>query len=149
MSPTHSPSRLVLPTRAQEITAHQLSRVKPLPVIIDIREEEEFSLGHIEGAKHIAHEDLLEKVWKIVPETSTSIVVYCASGHRGPLAADDLRTMGYTETSFLKGGLRSWLESGGVLECEETDARFKRRRRTVELSLARAAGRLAARSISH
>jgi rhodanese-related sulfurtransferase len=148
MSHIHSPSRLTLQTRAQEITPHQLWRVKPLPVIIDIRKEEEFSLGHIEGAKHIAQDDLQEKVWNIVPDTSTSIVVYCASGNRGPLAADDLRTMGYTRTSFLKGGLRSWLESGGVLECDETDPRFKRRRRTAESSLARAACRLAARSIS-
>ncbi|HZC35317.1 MAG TPA: rhodanese-like domain-containing protein, partial [Chthoniobacterales bacterium] len=101
-----------------------------------------------EGAKHIAHEDLLEKVWTVVPETDTSIVIYCASGNRGSLAADDLQRLGYASTAFLKGGLRSWLESGGVLECEETDAQSKGKHRTVELSLARAAGRLAARSIT-
>jgi predicted sulfurtransferase len=68
MSHIHSPSRLTLQTRAQEITPHQLWRVKPLPVIIDIRKEEEFSLGHIEGAKHIAQDDLQEKVSTVPAE---------------------------------------------------------------------------------
>lgn len=148
MSITNHLPKIAHQVRVRVITAHQLSRAKPLPVIIDIREEEEFKLGHIEGANHIAYDDLQEKVWAIVRETTTPIVVYCAIGNRGLLAADDLQTVGYADISSLKGGLRSWLEAGGILECDQTDPRYKGPRRTLESSLARAAGRLAARSIS-
>jgi rhodanese-related sulfurtransferase len=67
---------------------------------------------------------LEEQVAKVVPDASTPIVVYCAGGNRGALAADMLQNMGYQKISSLKGGLRSWLESGGLVETGSTQAFF-------------------------
>ena len=59
-------------------------------------------LGHIEGAKFISQGILEEQVAKVVPDVSTPIVVYCADGKRGALAADVLPNMGYQKISSLK-----------------------------------------------
>jgi rhodanese-related sulfurtransferase len=106
--------------RIREITPYQLAGKKPLPMIIDIREEEEFMRGHIDGAKHISRGDLEQKIAEVAPEHATPIVVYCAVGNRGPLAAEKLHRMGYRNISSLKGGLRNWLEAGGMVECPKS-----------------------------
>ena len=45
----------------REIAPHQLARMKPHPLIIDIREEREHLLGHIEGSVHVnrAYESIM------------------------------------------------------------------------------------------
>jgi len=127
--------------RSREITPHQLSRAKPLPLIIDIRNEHEFRSGHIDGAKHLGRAGLQHRLGIIAPESSTPIVVYCAKGDEGPFVADELTRMGYGAVSALKGGLRSWLEAGGMVECNWSDLPSQE-----VCSLSRATSRLAARS---
>lgn len=104
-------------SRVREITPHQLTRTRPLPVIVDVREEEDFMRGHIAGAKHISRSVLEQKIAEIAPEPATPIVVYCAVGNQGPVAAEKLQRMGYRNISSLKGGLQNWLEAGGTVEC--------------------------------
>jgi len=101
----------------REIAPHQLARVKPHPLIIDIREEREYLLGHIEGAVHVSRNTLESKVEEIAPEHGAPIVVYCAVGNRAASAADALHRLGYRNISWLKGGLQNWLEAGGLVEC--------------------------------
>jgi rhodanese-related sulfurtransferase len=118
MSGFSSPSaHTVASPLAGEMTPRQLARVKPLPLIIDIREEKEFLSGHIAGAEHISRGELELKVTQIASELTTPILVYCAVGNQAPLAAEKLGRMGYRNVSSLKGGLQSWLEAGGMVEC--------------------------------
>ena len=109
-------------SRIREITPMELGNAMPQPIIIDVREKDEFEQGHLEGAKLISQGMLEEQVAKVVPDASTPIVVYCAGGNRGALAADMLQNMGYQKISSLKGGLRSWLESGGLVETGSTQS---------------------------
>jgi rhodanese-related sulfurtransferase len=48
--------RLVHQARSQieEISPKELFRTKPLPLVIDVREADEYSQGHIAGAKHLS-----------------------------------------------------------------------------------------------
>jgi rhodanese-related sulfurtransferase len=108
-----------VPPIAGEMTPRQLARTKPLPVIIDIREQEQFLSGHIAGAEHITRGELELKVTRLAPELTTPILVYCAVGNQAPLAAEKLARMGYRDVSSLTGGLQSWLEAGGMVECPE------------------------------
>jgi rhodanese-related sulfurtransferase len=105
-----------------EITPRRLARTKPLPIIIDIREERQFLRGHIAGAEHITRDELELNVTRIAPELTTPILVYCAVGNEAPLAAKKLVRMGYLNVSSLKGGLQGWLEAGGMVECSESDS---------------------------
>jgi phage shock protein E len=103
-------------SRIREISPRELARFKKLPVIVDVREETEFFSGHIKGAKNVRPGSLAETVSQIAPDRSSPILVYCAAGNRGALAADSLQKMGYLNVFSLKGGLSSWLEAGGLVE---------------------------------
>ena len=101
----------------RQISPYQLGRSRPFPVIVDVREEEQFVLGHIHGSKRISPDSLEESIRDVVPDLVTPIVVYCATGDRCASVADRLRRIGYQDVSTLKGGLQGWLEAGGLVEC--------------------------------
>jgi len=110
--------RLANQARSQivEITPQELSRAKPLPMIIDVREADEYAQGHISGAKSLSRGILEQKGAQLIPDFSTPLVVYSSRGERGSLAAAGLLRMGYQNVRSLKGGLQNWLESGGTVE---------------------------------
>ena len=103
-------------TEIREIEPHQLARMKPHPLIIDIREERDYLLGHIEGAVHLSRNTLESKVLESAPEFDRPIVIYCAVGSSCVSATDTLRRLGYQKIFSLKGGLQNWLEAGGLVE---------------------------------
>jgi rhodanese-related sulfurtransferase len=111
--------------RIQEISPHELARAKPLPIIIDVREPEEYADGYVARAKHLSRGVLEQKIAGMVPDFSTPIVLYCDRGERAALAAENLIKMGYQYVRSLQGGLQNWLESGGELEVTN---RFRQRR---------------------
>jgi rhodanese-related sulfurtransferase len=100
----------------REIAPHQLARMKPHPLIIDIREEREYRLGHIEGAIHLNRNTLESKVLEAAPDLDAPIVIYCATGTACAIAAEALRRLGYQKIFSLRGGLQNWLEAGGLVE---------------------------------
>ena len=109
-------------SRISEITPRELAKFRKLPLIVDVREQDEFVRGHINGARHISGSLLKQKVCEIAPDCSSPIVVYCAHGNRGALAADTLQKMGYENVFSLKGGLSSWFEAGGLVETPESNS---------------------------
>jgi phage shock protein E len=106
--------------RIREITPAELAKFKKLPIIVDVREKDEFITAHIEGAKNISRGLLEQKGCQVALDFSTPILVYCAGGDRGALAADSLQKMGYQNVFSLKGGLSGWLEAGGLVETPKT-----------------------------
>jgi phage shock protein E len=113
-------------SRIEEISAGELSRAKPLPVIIDVRESDEYAEGHIQTARHLSRGVMEQKIDEFVPDFSTPVVVYCDRGDRSALVTENLLKMGYQNVRSLRGGLQSWLESGGELE---VSGRFRQRKR--------------------
>ena len=65
-------------------------------VILDTRTEEEYETGHIPGAIVISHEQIKEKAEQVLTDKDQLILVYCRSGRRSKLAAQDLVDLGYT-----------------------------------------------------
>jgi len=79
------------------------------PFLVDVRTQAEWDKdGYIEGAVHIPFSDFLTSLDQIPAEKDARIVVYCASGHRGSMAAMALRLLGYTDVVNLNGGLNAW-----------------------------------------
>ena len=115
-------------SRIKEISAPELSRTKPLPVIIDVRETDEYADGHVPTARHLSRGILEQKIGEVVPDFSTSVVVYCDRGERAALVTENLLKMGYQNVRSLQGGLQSWLESGGELEVLDRFCNRNRRR---------------------
>jgi rhodanese-related sulfurtransferase len=63
-------------------------------VLVDVRRPDEFAAGHAPGAKNIPHDQIRARAGEIGPP-GTPVVVYCASGRRSGLAAQELRALGY------------------------------------------------------
>ena len=103
-------------SRIREISAPELSQAKPLPVLIDVRESDEYAEGHIPTARHLSRGVLEQKIGEFVPDLSTPLVVYCDRGTRAALVTESLLKMGYQNVRSLQGGLQTWLEAGGELE---------------------------------
>ena len=86
------------------------------PILIDVREAEEFAAGHAPGALHLSRGILEGKIEAVVPDVTTPIVLYCAGGNRSAFATESLNKMGYTRVVSLIGGFGAWLKAGRPVE---------------------------------
>jgi rhodanese-related sulfurtransferase len=80
--------------------------------LVDVREESEWSRGHLPGAIHLSKGIIERDIERTIPDHSATIVLYCGGGFRSALAADNLRRMGYANVLSLEGGWRAWNEAG-------------------------------------
>lgn len=76
-------------------------------IILDTRTQEEYDEGHIPGAIVISHDEILKKAESVLTDKDQLILVYCRSGRRSKLAAEDLRKLGYTNIKEF-GGIIDW-----------------------------------------
>lgn len=110
----HSPGFLALvndaKTRVREVDVRGLERMeqdgRPL-LIIDVREDNEWDAGHLDGAVHLGRGVLERDVEKQIPDKSSRLVLYCGGGFRSALSADNLQKMGYTDVWSLDGGFKA------------------------------------------
>lgn len=84
-------------------------------VLIDVREPNEWNLGHLPKAVHIPRGNLESKVEGLVPREA-KVVVYCARANRSALAADTMQVMGYTDVHSLADGWADWMAVDGPVE---------------------------------
>lgn len=117
----HSPRFLALVdealTRVPEVAPDALSGLDDA-VLIDVREQSEHAAGRIPGAVHLGKGVIERDIERLVPDPSTTLVLYCGGGYRSALAADALRAMGYTDARSLAGGARRWKAEGRPWEQE-------------------------------
>jgi sulfur-carrier protein adenylyltransferase/sulfurtransferase len=86
------------------------------PVLIDVRERDEYEQGFIPKAQWIPRGFLELKVEDAVPERATEVILYCAGGVRSALAAKALQDLGYEKVSSMAGGFRAWKNAGFAFE---------------------------------
>lgn len=86
------------------------------PFMLDVREVAEMTeAGFIAGSINIPVRDVLKNLDKL-PAQDQSIVVYCASGHRGAFITAALRLLGYTDVVNLAGGFGAWKKAEFAVE---------------------------------
>lgn len=76
--------------------------------LIDVREQNEWDAGHIEGATHIPRGLLEFKIGEVVPEKAALIIVQCKTGGRGALCGEALLKLGYQNVKNLDGGYEGY-----------------------------------------
>jgi sulfur-carrier protein adenylyltransferase/sulfurtransferase len=87
------------------------------PVLIDVRDNEEWDAGHIPGAKHVTRSYLETRIESAVPDRSQPIVLYCASGNRSAFGAKALKDLlGYENVASMRGGITLWKDRGYDVE---------------------------------
>jgi rhodanese-related sulfurtransferase len=99
----------VSPAETQQLMATGAARV------FDVREDNEWSAGHVRGASHLGKGIIERDIERTVPDTDAPIVLYCGGGFRSAIAADALQRMGYTNVRSMAGGWRAWTEFGGEI----------------------------------
>jgi len=77
--------------------------------LLDVREQDEWDAGHIEGAQHIPLGQLGERLLDVPRDRS--VVAVCRSGSRSDRAAKGLRASGY-QAENLDGGVTAWSRAG-------------------------------------
>jgi len=89
------------------------------PVLIDVREAEEYAAGHIPGAINIPIRTLTQNLDKIPADQP--VFVYCASGHRAGLALAALGLLGYDNVKSFPPGWKGWSAAGEEVSTEPTE----------------------------
>lgn len=92
--------------------ATELLRENGRPLLLDVREKDEYREGHLEGAVSLPRGFLEIKVETTVPDKTTPIIAYCAGGVRSLLAAQALKQMGYQNVVSMSGGYGAWKTAG-------------------------------------
>ena len=76
-------------------------------IIMDARTQEEYDEGHIPGAILVPEYEIADRAEKELPDKDQLILVYCRSGRRSKIAAEELVKLGYTNVKEF-GGIIDW-----------------------------------------
>ena len=76
-------------------------------VAVDVREPDEFAVGHIPGAKLLPLGSVLARAAEVLPEKDAAWLIYCRTGRRSADAVQKLASLGY-ENLYDLGGILSW-----------------------------------------
>ncbi|NGM61161.1 MBL fold metallo-hydrolase [Sphingobacterium sp. SGG-5] len=74
--------------------------------IVDVRSENEYKAGHIEGADHVFVGTLQDNLDKISKDKL--VIIHCQSGDRSTIAYSILRKHGFDKVKNYAGGMRKW-----------------------------------------
>ena len=105
-------------------------------LVVDVREPEEWSAGHIPGAKHVPKSYLESRIEGAVPDRSQHVILYCASGNRSAWATRTLLDdLGYERVESMTGGITLWKDRGYEVEVPRTLTAEQRERYSRHLLL--------------
>lgn len=80
------------------------------PLILDVREAEEYAVSHLPGALHAQGEAVLELAQQAEP--GEQIVLYCSVGYRSSREAEKLLERGVRNVVNLEGSIFEWANAG-------------------------------------
>ncbi|WP_257388519.1 rhodanese-like domain-containing protein [Tahibacter caeni] len=127
-------------TTVQELVAQARGRIREISIeemlalqragvpVVDVREPDEYSAGHVPGAVGIprgvlefevdGHPAVNGRRDPALSHRDAPLVLVCRSGGRSALAADALRRLGFAQPLSLAGGLNAWLAEGRPLAAD-------------------------------
>ena len=108
--------------------ARELLTADDRPLVVDVRELDEWTEGRIPGAIHLPRGHLESRIEQAAPDHAQPILLYCAAGNRSAFAAKTLEELGYEKVSSLAGGYTDWKRSGLPTELPRTLDGAKRQR---------------------
>ena len=85
-------------------------------VVVDVGEIEEFSSGHVGGAKNVPFNQLEDKLPGAVKNKTLPLILVCPTGARANRAVAVAKKLGYEQAQALSGGLKAWKEANLTVE---------------------------------
>ncbi|HWD85241.1 MAG TPA: molybdopterin-synthase adenylyltransferase MoeB [Solirubrobacteraceae bacterium] len=105
-------------------------------VVVDVRETDEWSAGHIPGARHVPKSHLESRIEGAAPDRSQHVILYCASGNRSAWAARTMiEDLGYDQVESMTGGFTLWKDRGYDVETPRAMSAEQRERYSRHLLL--------------
>ena len=77
-------------------------------IVLDVRESNEFSTGHIRDAIHIPVGSLSKRISELEKHKNKKVLAYCRSGNRSNHACRILSKQGFENVNNMSGGVISW-----------------------------------------
>ncbi|BDT93234.1 rhodanese-like domain-containing protein [Nocardia sputorum] len=114
MTSPHVPSVTVEDVPA-EFDSVPASADTPRPILLDVREDDEWRLGHAPGAIHIPMVDVPARIDEL--EYDAELYVICRQGGRSLQVVEYLTHIGY-EAVQVHGGMVAWQQAGRPLVAE-------------------------------
>ena len=79
-------------------------------ILVDVRSEEEYNEGHIDGALLLPVDSINEdSASEVIESKDSTVIVYCRSGNRSSQALQILNDLGY-ENVYDLGAMSNWEE---------------------------------------
>jgi hydroxyacylglutathione hydrolase len=91
--------------------AARLEREPDAPAVLDVRSDDEWTSGHIAGAKHLFAGAIAQGTMPPF-DRDEPIALICGSGYRSTVAASFMETRGFTRLTNIIGGMSAWTDSG-------------------------------------
>ncbi len=104
-------SRVAIPTGpgiSSLLPAAFRSAISQSIILLDVRTEDEFRSGHIDGASEIDfyQSDFKEKLAAL--DKTKSYLIYCHSGNRSGKTLGMMSELGFRDVHDLEGGIAAW-----------------------------------------
>lgn len=94
-----------------ELEPHDAERrLRAGALLLDVREPDEWTAGHVAGARHIPLGQIEERLGEL--PSDREIIVICRSGRRSAKAQDTIEAAGLGPVVNLAGGILAWEECG-------------------------------------
>jgi hydroxyacylglutathione hydrolase len=84
------------------------------PLVLDVRQRDEYEAAHIPGSLHLMAGDLPERLAELPRDRR--IVTICASGYRSSIAASLLQQAGFERVDWVGAGVPAWRAAGYPVE---------------------------------
>ncbi len=88
-------------TQATTTVAAEIAAQKA--ILLDVRTADEYASGHAPQAKLMPYDSIAQQISSVAPDKNQTIYLYCRSGRRSGIAAETLKSMGYTHVTDLGG----------------------------------------------
>jgi molybdopterin/thiamine biosynthesis adenylyltransferase/rhodanese-related sulfurtransferase len=107
------------PAEVKDVLDHAAGngRADQAPVILDVREQQEYEQGHLPGAVHVPRGHLETRIENALPDRSRRVIAYCSTQNRSALAAQTMQEeLGYEDVAVMTGGFTLWRDRGYAFE---------------------------------
>ena len=93
-----------------EVTVQEMKEALTRPElgikVIDVREPDEYQIGHVEGVPLLPLSQLAQRFHELDP--NQSYYIHCKMGGRSMQALEFLRQQGFKHLKNVKGGITAW-----------------------------------------
>ncbi|MEM2203444.1 MAG: rhodanese-like domain-containing protein [Sulfolobales archaeon] len=92
--------------------AYEMIKKKQVSLILDVRNQSEYKLGHLYGAILIPVYELESRIGELQKYKNDPIIVYSKNDSRSQIASQILASHGFTKVYNMLGGIMAWIKAG-------------------------------------